>query len=348
MTSRDEFLWIAEADVVAAIDMAGAIAALEDGLRAEASGSARNLEKTHVAWKGGTLHAIGAAFAEDGIAGTKTWAHTEGGASPLLVLFDSENGALKAVIEAFALGQLRTGAASGVATRWLAPPDADDLALIGTGKQALSQVAAVAAVRPLRRLRVFGRDPGRRAQFASRAREELGLEVRESVTLEDAVRDAPIITTVTRATEPFLKGDLVARGAHVNAVGAIVLTGAEVAADLVARCSRIVVDSVPQAQRLSRELIGRFGSDPSGWASVESLSAVVAAGTPRSDAVDLTLFKALGMGVSDLALGMNVYRTAVERGLGRRLPLPARANPRLRTAAPVGAGREGERGKPRV
>jgi ornithine cyclodeaminase len=346
--SAGEFLWITEADVVAAVDMAGAIAALERGLRAEARGAAQNLTKTHVGWKGGTLHAIGAVFNEDGFAGTKTWAHTEGGATPLLVLFDSASGALTAVVEAFALGQLRTGAASGVATRWLAGPDADELALIGTGKQALSQAAAVAAVRPLRRVRVFGRDPGRRAQFAARAREELMLEVRESGTLEDAVRDAPIITTVTRATEPFLRAPTVARGAHINAVGAIVPAGAEVAGDVIERCGRVVVDSIPQAQRLSRELIGRFGSDPSAWTAVESLASVVAKARPRGEAVDLTLFKSLGMGVSDLALGLEVYRVAVDRGLGRRLPAPARATPRLRTAAPVGAGQEGERGKPGV
>jgi ornithine cyclodeaminase len=339
-----EFLWITEADVVAAVDMAGAIAALEDGLRAEARGAAQNLDKTHVGWAGGTLHAIGAVFNEDGVAGTKTWAHTGGGASPLLVLFDSGNGALLAVVEAFALGQLRTGAASGVATRWLAAAGADELALIGTGKQALSQAAAVAAVRPLRRLRVFGRDPVRRAQFAARAREELGLEVREASTVEDAVRDAPIVTTVTRATEPFLGGGPVARGAHINAVGAITPAGAEVAPDVVERCGRVVVDSIPQAQRLSRELIGRFGTEPSGWTAVESLASVVANARPRDGAVDLTLFKSLGMGVSDLALGMQVYRAAVAHGLGRRLPAPARATPRLGTATPVGP-REGERGK---
>src|SRR5438034_784752 len=151
-----EFLWITEADVVAAIDMAGAIAALENGLRAEARGTGHNLDKTHVAWKGGTLHAIGAVFPSEGFAGTHTW-----------------------------------------------------------------------------------------------AREELGLEVREAASIEDAVREAPIVTTVTRATEPFLPAAWVARSAHVNAVGAIVPAGAEVAADLVARCGRVVVDSLPQARRLS-------------------------------------------------------------------------------------------------
>src|SRR5207237_8443297 len=100
--------------------------------------------------------------------GTKTWAHTPGGATPLLVLLDATTGALKAVIEAFALGQMRTAAASGVATRWLARKDATEFAMIGPGKQALTQVAAVLAVRTLQRVRVVGRDVERRRQSAER------------------------------------------------------------------------------------------------------------------------------------------------------------------------------------
>src|SRR5919202_1085052 len=129
--------------------------------------------KTHVAWgDGSTLHAIGATFPKAGFVGTKTWAHTEGGATPLLILFDSETGALKAIIEAFALGQMRTGGASGVATRWLAAEGADDFAIIGTGKQAVTQVAAVLAVRPVKSIRVFGRDEERRTRFAARVEKE--------------------------------------------------------------------------------------------------------------------------------------------------------------------------------
>jgi alanine dehydrogenase len=92
---------------------------------------------------GNNLHAIGAAYPQEGIAGTKTWAHTSGGACPLLILFSAETGNLLAIIEAFALGQMRTGGISGVATQWLAAPHADVLGLIGTGKQALAQLAAV-------------------------------------------------------------------------------------------------------------------------------------------------------------------------------------------------------------
>ena len=167
-------LWVTEGEVVRLMDMKGAIAALDRGLALEAAGKAENMVKTHAIWGGHhTLHAIGATFADEGFVGTKTWAHANG-AAPLLILFDSHNGSLRAIIEAFALGQLRTGAISGLATKYLAAEGASDMALIGTGKQAMTQLAAVAAVRPLRRVRAFSRDGAGRSDFVARARKALG------------------------------------------------------------------------------------------------------------------------------------------------------------------------------
>src|SRR5258708_25432841 len=163
-----EPIWISEQDVVSMMDMAEAIQALEKGLLLEARSEASNMVKTHVEWGGSTLHAIGAVFPLAGFAGTKTWAHTEGGATPLVILFDSNTGKLLAMIEAFALGQMRTGGASGVATRRLAAKNATECALIGTGKQAMPQLAAVLAVRPIQLVRVFGRDEGRPHAFPGR------------------------------------------------------------------------------------------------------------------------------------------------------------------------------------
>jgi len=325
-------LWISESDVVSLMDVGDAINALERGLLAEARGDAQNMVKTHATWgQGSTLHAIGAVFPKEGFAGTKTWAHTEGGATPLLILFDSESGALKAVVEAFALGQMRTGGASGVATRWLAAEGADEFAIVGTGKQAITQVAAVVAVRPVKRVRVFGRDEGRRAQFAARVEKEFEVEAVEARSVAEAVEGAQVVTVVTRATEPVLSAAMIARGAHVNAVGAIVPGRAEVACDVLERCDRVVVDSVPQAQRLSRELLEYFGPpDSEGWKRVTPLSGLVAAREPRDPAYDLTLFKSLGMGVSDLALGVEIYRKALENGTGREFPRPRKVSPRLR------------------
>jgi ornithine cyclodeaminase len=323
-------LWISEADVVTMMDFPGAIDALERGLLAEAQGNASNMVKTHVEWDGhATLHAIGAAFPADGFVGTKTWAHTDGGATPLLILFDSHTGALKAVIEAFALGQMRTGSASGVATKWLAAADADEFAIIGTGKQALTQVAAVVAVRPIRRIRVFGRNQERRDAFAERVRKEFELSVTAAGSVAEAAEGAQIVTAVTRATEPILTANMLTRGAHVNTVGAIVPSRAELAADVLARADVIVADSVPQARKLSRELMDYIGDDSAGWARVRSLASIVEARAPRPPAADLTVFKALGMGISDLALGIELYRKAVASSLGRAFAHPQKMPPRL-------------------
>ena len=139
-------LWITESDVVESLSLPEAIPALEAGLALEAAGSARNMAKTHQIWGGHhTLHAIGAVVEGAHIVGTKTWAHTAGGATPLVTLWNSESGNLEAIIEAFALGQMRTGGISGVATARMAAWDADDFAIIGTGKQASGIRASISS-----------------------------------------------------------------------------------------------------------------------------------------------------------------------------------------------------------
>lgn len=306
MTSKD-CIWITDSDVMSAMNMRGAIEAVENGVAAEARGEATAMLKTHAEWAGGTLHGIGAVFPKLGFAGTKTWAHTPRGASPLLILFDSENGAVRAVIEAFKLGTLRTAAASGVATRWLAEESADRLAIIGSGKQALTQVEAVLAVRRIRQVRVFSPSAEHRVQFAERVRKEFNVDVVVAASVAEAVKDAPIITTVTRAKEPFLHAGMIARGAHINAVGAILPGRAELATDVIARCTRIVSDSPAQAQKLSSELTGHLER-------MQSLGELVVSKQKRKVDDDLTLLKSLGTGVLDLSVGIEVYRKVVNAG----------------------------------
>jgi ornithine cyclodeaminase/alanine dehydrogenase-like protein (mu-crystallin family) len=319
-------LWLTEGDVTALLSLGEAIDALERGLAAEAWGQARNMDKTHVGWDGGhTLHAIGAAFPQQGFAGTKTWAHADGGATPLLILFDCSNGSLRAIIEAFALGQMRTGGVSGVATRWLARAEADELAIIGTGKQALPQIAAIAAVRPLKRVRVFSPNPAHRTQLIARVCAAFDVEVIEAQSVAEAVDGASMVTLVTRASEPFLSAGMVASGCHINAVGAITPDRAEVHRDVLERCDLVVADSVPAVQTLSREFMDYYTTGQGTWTDVVTLSAVLTAQRRRPDGADLTLFKAMGMGIADLALGIEVYNRAVAQGIGRMLPTPERA-----------------------
>lgn len=328
-------MWLTEQDVVALLDLREAIAALEDALREEARGEAASMTKTLLQYAApgqaratSNLHALGGRLGN--LVGTKTWAHTEGGASPLLVLWDAANGSLVAVIEAFALGNLRTGGISGVATDWLAQPDARVLGLVGAGKQALSQVASVCAVRRIERLQVHSPRAESRSAFAAKARGELGIEVIEAPTVEAACAGAQVVTLVTRAETPFLHASMLERGAHLNAVGAIARDREEFAQDVFDRATCVAVDSLPGVQTLSRELITRCAA--TGWDDVLPLSRLIARGRRRTAADDVTLFKAMGMGLSDLALGAELVRRARAQGAGRVIPQPRKARPRLAAA----------------
>ena len=138
-------IWITEAEVVQLMDLKDAIAALEAALREEARGEAHNMTKTLLQYGKNNLHAIGGKLGN--LVGTKTWTHTQGGTCPLLLLWSADDGSLVAVIEAFALGNLRTGGISGLAADWMARRDAKVMAIAGTGKQALAQVGTMLAVR---------------------------------------------------------------------------------------------------------------------------------------------------------------------------------------------------------
>lgn len=324
-----EVLWVAEEQVGANVSLPEAIYIVQQGFESQARGEAAAMEKSHVAWPGGSLHALGAFSAASGFAGTKTWTHTAKGATPLLLLFELETGALRAVIEAYALGQLRTAAVSAVATQWLAASDADELALIGSGRQALPQVAAVACVRRIRRVRVFSPNPEHRKAFAEQLRADLARQVVEVGSLREALDGAPIVTLATRATAPFLEAGMLASGVHVNSIGAITPERAEVARDVLERAGRIVVDELPAARRLSRELVEFLGPADEGWKGVETLAQLVAARRVRGSEVGLTLFKAMGTGLADLVLGVEVLQRVLRAGGGREIPAPQRVRPRL-------------------
>ena len=324
-------MWITEADVTELISLPEAIDALERVLGMEARDGAVNMAKTHLmVASNDAMHAIGAAVADAGLCGTKTWVNVGGKSQTVLVLFSLDDGALRAVIEATALGQMRTAAMTGVGTRRLAPAGADELAVIGSGKQALPQVAACAAVRELRHVRVFSRSLEAREAFAESVRQGLGLHVTAATTLEDAVADASIITLITNATEPFLTSAMIARGSHINAIGAIVPARSEFAQDVFPRCDKIVVDSIRSVRELSAEFREHFGDDGNAWNTVQPISEVIAHDSMRPANSDLTLFKAMGMGISDLALGIEVLARAEERGGTTTLPDRVRVPPRLR------------------
>lgn len=315
-------LWLTEADVTRSVTLGSAIAALERVLAAEAAGGASNMAKTHLmVGDNDVLQAFGGSVASEQLCGTKTWVNVAGKSQTVLVLFSLTDGSLRAAIEATALGQMRTAAMSGLGTDWLAPAGATEMAIVGTGKQALPQIASVLAVRPIRRVRIFSRKEENRNRVVEAARAQFrDVEVMPAASMRAAVADSPIVTLCTNATQPFFTADMAGRGSHINAVGAIVPARSEFTDDVFDRCTAIAVDTLDGVKELSREFIDRFGSGRDSWQRVRPLSDVIRSGQRRPANADLTLFKAMGMGIADLALAIEVLRAAEAHSLGHRLP----------------------------
>lgn len=311
--------WITESEVVSVLNLARARKAVRELLVEEDQGHATTMGKTHVVWGDGhTLHAIGAEASGKGLVGTKTWAHTAGGAEPLLVLWDADTGVLHAVIEAFALGQFRTAAVSSLATDLLAADDAGEFAIIGTGKQAMAQVAAVTSVRRIHTVRVHSPTTERRAAFVEALiRADIADTVVDCASVAQAVDGAAIVTTATRARQPFLSSDLLTGSAHVNALGGITHERREMAAELIQTTDLVVSDSPAAASRVSSEL-------PEGT-EVVPLSAIVSGAVDPTDG--MSVFKSMGIGLADLAVGAAVVGLSRDHGLGTPIPPRMRARP---------------------
>lgn len=321
--SNEQGVWIREEEVTELLSIADAIDVLADAYRLQARGEATSMRRAHTRVGESILHAVGGSIAGLGVTGTKTWTFTPGGAAPLLVLFSLEDGKVLAVIEAFALGQMRTAATSGLGTRLLSRSDSRTLALLGTGKQAFSQAKAMLSVRPIDQIRVFGRQAEKRGAMAARLRDELGVAVSEHGDVAAAMDGADIVTAITRAQEPFVAAAALQPGMHVNAVGSIVASRRELDESAVGRCDVIVCDSAEQARDDSGELRAAVSVGLLNWGQVRGLDEIIGESPAmlRRDP-DISLFKALGVGLSDVALGAEILRR--QQGTGSTAEPPAR------------------------
>jgi ornithine cyclodeaminase/alanine dehydrogenase-like protein (mu-crystallin family) len=254
-----------------------------------------------------------------GILGAKVYATNRKGQATFHVsLFDGKTGALVCLMQADWLGQVRTGAASGVATQYMARPDATEVGLFGTGKQARTQLLAVCRVRRIRQVQVYSPNEEHRRQFASEMSERCQTEVVPAARPELAAADKDIVLTATTSREPVLLGHWLAQGTHVNAVGSNFLGKAELDAAAVRRCSVVVVDSKDQARLEAGDFQQALEDGALHWSDVRELGQIIVGRFPaRKHAQDVTLFKSLGIALEDVAVAARVYARAREAGLGQ-------------------------------
>ena len=313
--------YISEDDVAATLDVATAIDLLDDACRALAAGTAAIAPRQRIASGGVSMNLMGGALA--GRVGHKCYPVARPLRARFWVTLFGSDAKLLALIEADTLGQIRTGAASGLATRALARADARIAAVVGTGWQARTQLEAVCRVRPIERAYAYGRDPARARKFCDEMTALLQLPVEPANDVASMLARAQVAITMTTASEPVLFGAQLLPGTHVNAAGSNRATAEEIDADVVRRAAIVAVENVAQARVESGDLLGAERAGAFDWSRAVLLSDVVAGTAPgRTSDEQITLFESLGVGLWDIAAANHVYDRCVESGRGREVDIP--------------------------
>ncbi len=318
-------LLLSDKEVGVLLTMDAALAAVEETFRDWANAAAVNVPRQRGFLPGVTMNTLSAISTALDAAGVKCYPiirqDVTVSSSSTMLVYRISTGALVGVMEATTLGQIRTGAASGVATKYLARPDSRVMTMFGVGWQAETQLEAIARVLPkLERVNVIGRSPERVKLFCAKMKPQVDVELIPAHDAKAAVQEADVITTITGSAVPVFDGHWLRSGVHINAAGSNFANKRELDAAAVERADRIVADDVALARLESGDLLGAgAGFD---WNAVQPLSDVVAGKVAgRTSPGEVTLFESHGLGLEDLAAACRVLDLARERGVGMEIPI---------------------------
>lgn len=315
-------LLLREADVERVLDMPTALRTIEQAFSEIGHGRATNQPRVRIHQKHGALNVMSAALPAMGVVGFKAYTWYTTGSKFIVHLYRSETGELLAIIEADRMGQIRTGAASGIATKFMAREDATSVGIIGTGYQAETQLQAMGGVRVVQRVLAYSRGAEKCKAFCRKMETQLHVEVRPAASAAQAVEASDILITATSAGKPLFDGDALRPGMHLNVVGGNVLIRSEVDATTVQRAQRIAADSVAQARLEAGEFVEPIERGLLCWEKIFELGSIVAGFVKgRESAEDITLFKSMGIGLEDIAVGAVVFERALNEGLGEKIQL---------------------------
>ena len=314
-------LFLSENDVSQLLTMPLAIDAVEEAHRALSMGLAIDVPRQRTRLPQSALHILQGALPALDAVGYKAYTSSRAGVRFMVHVFKASTGSLRVVLEADLLGMMRTAAASGVATRWLARPDAEILGVFGAGWQAEGHLEAIAAVRPLRRIKVYARNAERLAAFCTKMSTRLQLDVVASASPEATVRGSDIVSTITTAASPLFEASWLSPGTHINAAGSNSLIRREVGEDVLKMCSPIVVDSLDAALKEAGDLLPLLEKGRLSERQMVELGDVIIGRHPgRTSAEQITIFESQGMAIQDIAVAVRLEAMAREQGLGVELP----------------------------
>ena len=307
-------LYLTESEVESLLTPADALEAVEACFRRLAAGAVQNRPRERLRLEEGVFAVMAAVDRELGAAGVKSYAWLSEGTPFVVVLFDTRSAQVAGVIEADKLGQLRTGAASGVAAKYLAREGASTLGVIGCGWQARSQVACIREALPaIDRVVAYCRNPERLREFCAETGAEPGESHRDPAGCD-------VVVTVTTAKDPVLRGEWLRPGALVCAVGANEPRARELDNVVLEKAAFVCCDSLDQARLESGDLIEPTEAGVLDWLEVHELQEVIAGeleGRQADD--DIVLFKSNGIAAWDVAIGAVALMRARERGVGKKV-----------------------------
>ena len=315
-------LYLTEDDVRELLDMQAAIEIVHEAFTALANGEAHNQPRVRASGSGIMLHTMSAAADYLDVVGWKAYSTTRSSAKFHVALYDKASGEMIALIEADYLGQVRTGAASGVATEFMARPDSVVVGLFGTGKQARTQLEAACVVRKIDRVEVYSRNSERRQAFIDEMSPKLEIEIVEGLSPDDTAAEKDIVICATGSKVPVFDGRVLEEGTHLNVIGSNFLTKAEIDEATVRMADIIVCDSIEQCRLEAGDFAAALDSGVTDWRLMSELAEIVTdRKTGRAHPEDVTLFKSVGLAIEDVAVGHYVLSRAREEGRGRELAI---------------------------
>ena len=314
-------LYLTESDVHELLDMEIAVDVVEQAFAQLAQGGAANVPRARAHTGGIYLHSMSAAAGYLGTVGWKAYTTTAQGAKFHVGLYSATSGEMTALIEADYLGQLRTGAASAVATEYMARADAKVVGLFGSGKQARTQLKGVCTVRKIELVEVYSRHEERCQQFADLMSEWCNTRVVPSRNPDEVAAEKDIVICATSSRTPLFEGRALDEGTHLNVVGSNFLNKAEIDAVTVQRADTVVCDSIEQCRLEAGDFVQALEAGAVEWSNMHELADVVAGReTGRKTPESITLFKSVGLAIEDVALATRLVALAEKEGMGRRLP----------------------------
>jgi ornithine cyclodeaminase len=316
-------LFLNEDNVKELITMPLALEQVERALKDRALGKATDLPRTRVQTTAGIQHVLQACAPELGYIGFKYYFSPPGKRGATYVhLINMQTGKLEAIVEGVLLGMTRTGAASGVASKYLANPGASVVAQLGAGYQGMGQLEAVVTALNIREARIYARTRDKLEVWCKKMGDKLGIPVIAAASAAEAIKGAHVVNIMTKSTTPVIDGDWLQPGQHVNAAGSNALSRAEIDAKTVARCKLITVDARGTARNECGDLIAAVETGKLSWDTLPEIGEVIAGRVPgRANKDDITLYESHGMGIQDIYTAAKLVELARARKVGTELPL---------------------------